>query len=361
MAIFASNNYGWAEQDKNALLDYSEDWSGFLSQDDHIATSVWAADSNEIHLQDDAIAGGITTVWVTGGVGGKVYRISNTITTTQGRRDVRYFAISITDGAATPTKPLSSALFQRFASVNQFKAESLAFLDRSFPVDSLTDDYIWDSLLAAEADASHTLRVFFEPTVIITEGAAQAEYDALVAAGQKVVRESPYDYDPSAWTANGWGHLIVRKPPIIELSWVKFSYPNPGSEVLTVPHSWLRVDKRYGHVRFVPTGDMMGLGPMSTYIMTAIASGRIIPGMISMRYTSGLENAARDYPDLVSVVKRMAIMRILKNAFLPQSGSISADGLSQSTSIDTDKWQDAIDRDLQKLQDTIHGIRVGVL
>lgn len=361
MTIFANSNYGWAEQDKNALLDYTQDWSGFLTSGDGIANSTWAADSADITLRDAAVAGGTTTIWVTGGVGGKVYRISNTVTTIQGRRDVRYFVVSITDGSATSTKPISTALFQRFSAVKQFKDESLAFLDRSFPVDKLTDDYIWESLQVAETEASHFLRCFFEPTIVVSDGVAQAEVDALIAEGKKVVREAPYDYDPSCWVANSWGHMIVRKPPIIELSWVRFSFPNPTSDVLKVPSSWLRVDKKYGQIRFVPTGDLMGLGPMSTYIMTAIASGRIIPGMISLRYTSGLQDVETNYPDLISVVKRMAIMRILKNAFLPQSGSISADGLSQSTSIDIDKWQDSIDRDLKKLQDTIHGIRFGVL
>jgi hypothetical protein len=123
----------------------------------------------------------------------------------------------------------------------------------------------------------------------------------------------------------------------------------------------VRLDKKYGHVRFVPTGSMMALGPMSTYIMTAISSGRVIPNMIHMRYVAGLENPVRDFPDLVKVVKRIAILNILKNAFLPQSSSISADGLSQSISVDTDKWQSGIDADLGLLRDSIHGIRMGVL
>lgn len=360
MAIFASRNYGWAEQDASSRLDYSQDWSDFLSDADSIIDSVWTADGNDLLLESPLIAGPITTVWVRGGVAGKTYRITNTIVTAEGRRDVRYFVLAINAGLA-PNKPLASALFQRFATVESFKADCLSFLDRSFPVDQLTDDYLWESLLVAESDASRQLRVFFEPTVVLPEDAPQSEIDALVAAGKKFSTEAAYDYDPNNWTANGWGHMIVRCAPIVSVESVHFTYPNPTSDVLNVPMDWLRIDKKYGHIRFVPTGSMIGLGPMSTYIMTAIASGRIIPGMIHIRYTSGLENAAKNFPDLISVVKRMAILRIVKNAFIPQSGSISADGLSQSMNIDTDKWQSGIEHDLGLLREAIHGIRMGVL
>ena len=61
------------------------------------------------------------------------------------------------------------------------------------------------------------------------------------------------------------------------------------------------------------------------------------------------------------MVKRMASLKLLKTAFLPQSGSISADGLSQSSSVDVSKWQDEIDHDLGALRNAIHGIRFAVL
>lgn len=361
MAIFASRNYGWAEQDVAALLDYSEDWTDFIVGSDTIVSSDWAADSADVVLSNTSITSPITTVWVSGGVEGKTYRISNTIVTEAGRRDVRYFMLSVKNGGSVASQPTKSALFDRFKAVDQFKNESLAFLDRSFPVDNLTDDYIWDSLVAAESEASRALRVFFEPTVVIPETAPQNEVDALVASGKKFVTEAPYDYDPHGWTSDAWGYIVTRRSPLIRVDSVRFTYPNPTSDILVVPIEWIRLDKKYGHVRFVPTGAMMALGPMSTYMMTAISSGRIIPNMIHIRYVAGLENPARDYPDLIKLVKRMAILSILKNAFLPQSGSISADGLSQSTSVDTDKWQEGIEHDLAALRDSIHGVRMGVL
>lgn len=358
MPIFADRSYGFAEQDAAAFLDYTEDWSIFLVGDDGIVESQWSADSDEIVLTDPLISNPLTTVWVSGGVSGKTYRIANIITTAQGRRDVRYFYLTVTDGASIA--PAATALFSRMSAVEEFKRESLAFLDRSFPIDQITDDYIWDSLVAAESEASHALRVFMRPTVILPEDAPQSEIDALVAAGTPYALEAPYDYQPTVWSSDGWGHMLVRQKPVIRVDSVRFTYPNPSSDVLTVPNEWLRMDKRYGQIRFVPTGAMMGLGPFSTYIMTAMASGRIIPGMIHVRYVAGLENPRRDYPDLVKLIKRMAILTILKSAFLPQSGSISADGLSQSSNVDTGKWQDDVDRDLNQLRDKIHGIRFEV-
>ena len=92
-----------------------------------------------------------------------------------------------------------------------------------------------------------------------------------------------------------------------------------------------------------------------------MAGGRVIPAMIRVRYVAGLKNVARDFPDLVDVVKKMAILRILQTAFLPQSGTISADGLSQSTSLDIQKWHDGVDDALDVLMQAIHGPRMTVL
>jgi hypothetical protein len=58
----------------------------------------------------------------------------------------------------------------------------------------------------------------------------------------------------------------------------------------------------------------------------------------------------------------------VEDAFVPQSGSISADGLSQSLSVDVSKYHDAVDAILNGppnsnggLMTRIHGIRMGVI
>src|SRR3546814_15149872 len=80
--------------------------------------------------------------------------------------------------------------------------------------------------------------------------------------------------------------------------------------------------------------------------MQALGGGRTIPFMIQLTYVAGLANAARDYPDLLDVIKKKAVLKIVQDRYLPQSGSISADGLSQSVSVQMDQYQDVIDHAL---------------
>jgi hypothetical protein len=64
---------------------------------------------------------------------------------------------------------------------------------------------------------------------------------------------------------------------------------------------------------------------------------------------------------------KQAVIGIIEDSYLPQSGSISADGLSQSMSMDVAKYHDTVDRLLNGdngnggLMARIHGIRAMVL
>ncbi|WP_163333495.1 hypothetical protein, partial [Klebsiella aerogenes] len=65
---------------------------------------------------------------------------------------------------------------------------------------------------------------------------------------------------------------------------------------------------------------------------------------------------------------KTASLKIIEDAFLPSSGSISADGLSQSISFEAEQHADAIQRVLHGpkgsnggLMTAIHGIRLGFL
>lgn len=175
MPIFVENADRFAEQDVLSRLNYGEDWSAFieLSEGDEIATSSWMTSEAGLTFQDGSFEAGSTSVWIKDGVPGKVYRVANVIETAQGRRDVRYFFLSVAEGAdAAPT--LSTALFNRFKSVAALKAASLAFTSGSLPLDGLSDDAIWQSLVQAEATVSHELRVLLAPTVILPEEAPQS-------------------------------------------------------------------------------------------------------------------------------------------------------------------------------------------
>jgi hypothetical protein len=228
-----------------------------------------------------------------------------------------------------------------------------------FPGIYLSDNYIYTKLLAAEKEAEHRLRVFLEPVEIIPEGTDSVITDALDLAGVRWVEEPGYDYEPEMFRGEQWGYIITRQKPIISVTSLMFTYPSPAQQpfLMTLPMDWLRIDKKHGHVRIVPTGTPFN-APLGAYVLSVMGGGRTIPAMLRIRYVAGLKSAEIDYPDLVDTIKKLAILNILSDQFLPQSGSISADGLSRSMSIDVDKHKDGVDARLNALRDQIHGIRM---
>lgn len=82
-------------KDPNARLDFKIDWSAWLSSGDSITSSQWFIPDD---LADDtpSISGAITTVWLSGGVDGRTYQVTNRVTTAQGRVDDRTIRIAVT-------------------------------------------------------------------------------------------------------------------------------------------------------------------------------------------------------------------------------------------------------------------------
>lgn len=222
---------------------------------------------------------------------------------------------------------------------------------------TFTDAFLLGQLQAAEADASHALRVFFEPVECLPESATQAERDALDATGTRWIEEPGYDLEDEFFQGDRWGYLAVRQKPIIRVTNYRFVYPLPATGIFTVPADWIRLDKKYGHVRLVP-GSQAFAAPLAIGMLQAFGAGRGIPQAVHIRYTAGMTNAAQQYPDLLDLIKRMAVLRVLQGLFLPTSGSISADGLSESQSIDMAKYQMDIDAQLKRLDQAINGIKV---
>ncbi|MBK7491164.1 MAG: hypothetical protein IPI17_03465 [Nitrosomonas sp.] len=349
-----------AQQDKDSFLDYSLDWSDWLAEGDSIASSIWSADVGPV-LSSATIFGSLTTTWVQGGVAGMWYAITNTVTSAQGRTDQRTIRLFITDEAADSTA--GTALFPNIsATLEEMRRDQLALASKyalSISFNPSTT-YLLSKLKAAEADASRQLRIHFAPTVIIPDDSPQSEIDALEAANTRYAQEAAYDYDSHFFSGEQWGYIVTKQKPIISVQSIKFAYPAPTTQVFEIPHSWIRLDKKYGHIRLVPAAQSFS-APLSAFIMQALGGGRTVPFMIHVRYTAGLSDPVKDYPDLVDLVKKMAVMRILQDAFLPQSGSISSDGLSQSLSVDLQKWHDGIEDKLDALRDAIHGPRVAFL
>ena len=230
-------------------------------------------------------------------------------------------------------------------------------------VGDIDDASLWQSLRAAEADAQRRLRVFLKPTVVVPDDAPLSEIQALETAGTAYATEAAYDYDPHVYQGEAWGFVALRQKPLISVQSMQFAYPTPNQTVFDVPASWIRLDKKYAHLQLVPVG-MTVLAPLSAMMLGTISGGRSMPMLVRIRYTAGLTDAPLNYPDLVDATKKLAAFKILQGAFLPQSGSISADGLSQSSSIDFDKWMHGpggIDSAFEKLYEAIHGPRLAVL
>lgn len=204
----------------------------------------------------------------------------------------------------------------------------------------VSDDYIWQKLRAAESEIAHRLRILLTPHQIFPTQPTQDQIDAL--NGLPWMMETPYDYSPTLYDRDKWGYFITRQRPIIDVQRLRYQMPSQGNQYFDIPLDWLRLDKKYGHVRVLPTTNA-SLVTASVLGFTALTWQSIIPNMLNLTYSAGLEDAERDYPELIDAIKKMAVVKILTDLFLPQSGSISADGLSESMSTDVSKYQDQVE------------------
>lgn len=274
---------------------------------------------------------------------------------------IRY-RVRVEDMAA----PERSTLFIRDLVVAEVRADRVSaaamVLD---PTITVSDDYIWQKVLAAEADIGRELRVPLVPTQFFPEKPTDQQLAAL-PPGMPWAIDPAYDYNPDFFRGERWGFILTRQKPIVEVQEVRFVYPDPSQGLFTLPLNWVRMDAKYGHIRFVPASQTFA-APLSAFLMQALGGGRTIPFMIQLTYRAGLENVARDFPDLLDAIKKKAVLKLVEDRFLPQSGSISSDGLSQSISVQMDQYRDAVSNILYGAPGTnggimtaIHGIRVGV-
>lgn len=82
-------------KDPDAILDYRVDWAVWLAGDT-IATSTWSADTG-ITIDSDTNTTTIATVWISGGVAGEQYQVTNHIITAMGREDDRTIRIRVSE------------------------------------------------------------------------------------------------------------------------------------------------------------------------------------------------------------------------------------------------------------------------
>jgi hypothetical protein len=81
-------------KDPDAVLDYSIEWSKWLVGD-QIQTSTWTVSDAAIEAASDSNTTTRATVWLSGGIAGQAYTVTNRITTSGGRTDERSFTIQV--------------------------------------------------------------------------------------------------------------------------------------------------------------------------------------------------------------------------------------------------------------------------
>ncbi|MFX1716749.1 hypothetical protein [Paraburkholderia sp. A1RO-5L] len=240
---------------------------------------------------------------------------------------------------------------------------------------ALTPATVWDKMVAAETECERLLKTWFDAVQVIPDTALQSEIDALEAAGTRYMTIAGFDYEPEMFRGDRWGIMRLPYRPVQSVQSVTIAFPAPFLMNYVVPTEWIRIDRKNGDLQLVPTTSA-AVTPVGAFALVAIGSTVTYPQAIGVRYTCGLKNAsgkvvtsfAQEWDDLVDVVTRMAIGKIMKAAYLPQSASISADGLSQSNSFNYQAWQDQINEDLfgpkgsnGGLFTSIHGINSQVM
>ena len=274
---------------------------------------------------------------------------------------IKRFKLDVESAAA----PTHSSLFVKDFVVEELRGDQLLMAAASvFPSVQVSDDYLWGKVLAAESDIAHTLRVSLVPTRFFPLPPSDADVAAL--NGMPWAEDPGYDYEAGMFMPDKWGFIRLRNRPLISVERMALDFPTVGaSGFADIPMEWLRIDKKQGDVRLVPSSPVL-FSASGTFAMLALTGYQMVPQMVKITYTAGLEDARRDYPELLDAIKKKAVLKAIEDAFLPQSGSISADGLSQSMSVDMDKYRDTIESILfgpkgsnGGLMTALHGIRVG--
>lgn len=85
-------------KDPEAALDYSIDWGSEYLGADGLAASGWSVDPDEapgLNIVSSSFGPLIATVEASGGVPGRLYRLTNQVTTAGGREDRRSIMVRV--------------------------------------------------------------------------------------------------------------------------------------------------------------------------------------------------------------------------------------------------------------------------
>lgn len=93
--VLDANGDAFLIQSPGALLDWTLDWSSVLMPGEALSSSLWFVDNDVITLSLPSHTPNAATVWITGGVDGGSYRLTNRTSSNAGRTDDRTIAVLI--------------------------------------------------------------------------------------------------------------------------------------------------------------------------------------------------------------------------------------------------------------------------
>lgn len=345
------------DKDAASAPTYEVDFSNDLAPGDSIQFAAWTVDQ-DVTTAGQANTASTASARLSGGTPGTYATVRVIAQTTLGDTLVAAFKLNILSDAAAFGSGIVSCFPSLTAAVASIRRDRLLTAAETFaPGEKITDDYLLEKLVATEAELQRRARCFFSTRTVIPMTADPAVIAAAEAAGP-VILEPGYDYSPDLFAGNTWGLIELRQRPVQSIQSIVFNYPAPNNTLFTIPNEWVRFEPRYGRLNLVPVQTAISL-PLNAFILSALGGGRTVPLMLQVSYTCGIANAAKDYPDLLDVIKKGTVLNIIDDRFMPTSGSISQDGLSQSISVDSSKYQAAIDRRIDSLRQYMLGPMVG--
>jgi hypothetical protein len=88
-------------KDPNAIIDWAIDWGqDYLQEGETIQSSAWLVEPQEddgIEVDSSHHTAGTAVAFLSGGVVGNVYRVTNRVTTSSGRTDDRSITMLVAD------------------------------------------------------------------------------------------------------------------------------------------------------------------------------------------------------------------------------------------------------------------------
>lgn len=209
---------------------------------------------------------------------------------------------------------------------------------------------LWRAARAAED--------FYESTTGIGLRRYNVRTDPLPAeSGTYDIEELGYDYGIEMFRGNAWGAIRLRRLPVYSISSMQICYPNRTSPVYTIPSDWIKLDKRHGYVRIIPSS-VAAFAAFSAQILTIMAGATLVPQAIQVAYTAGLssDEMREEWSQLLDALRMRSVVTAIQLAglMLWQRGSslsVSADGLSQSRSGGDQVFRSAVEAYQKQEQD----------